>query len=292
MATLSDVERRGAFQALDGYPSLSRFIASDPDRTALVFKRFDRLAVRSLLYLQSELEDLQVQQDEYDRVDANDQSDDLSSKQCARNWQEFKKKAQMDQKQKERMELVMKIKVTMKEYREALQLESSVASLGQPSRRTLDALRHFFNPKSEKPDGFTLLGGCSSGLYEDEDDLVALRIPLQQDRLTSIVQTHFPVFFKTRPAEGQYAYVSEHNIARFVNWISTLLAAILLIGAIVTLYVITSPKWRLGLIAAFTTLFAATIGLLTSASRAEIFAATAAYAAVLVVFVSGDLGGK
>ncbi|EON62136.1 hypothetical protein W97_01355 [Coniosporium apollinis CBS 100218] len=292
MATLSDVERRGAFQALDGYPSLSRFIASDPDRTALVFKRFDRLAVRSLLYLQSELEDLQVQQDEYDRIDANDQSDDLSSKQCARNWQEFKKKAQTDQKQKERMELVMKIRVTMKEYREALQLESSVASLGQPSRRTLDALRHFFNPKSEKPDGFTLLGGYSSGLYEDEGDLVALRIPLQQDRLTSIVQTHFPVFFKTRPAEGQHAYVSEHNIARFVNWISTLLAATLLIGAIVTLYVITSPKWRLGLIAAFTTLFAAAIGLLTSASRAETFAATAAYAAVLVVFVSGDLGGK
>jgi hypothetical protein len=32
--------------------------------------------------------------------------------------------------------------------------------------------------------------------------------------------------------------------------------------------------------------------LCTNARRAEVFAATAAYAAVLVVFVSGDLGGS
>lgn len=117
MSIVPDVERRGAAQALDGYPSLSKFIASDPDRTTLVFKHFDRLAIRNLLYLQSELEDLQAQQDEFDRIDANDQSDDLSAKQCARNWGEFKRKAQTDQKQKERIELVMKIRVMMKEYR-------------------------------------------------------------------------------------------------------------------------------------------------------------------------------
>jgi hypothetical protein len=39
---------------------------------------------------------------------------------------------------------------------------------------------------------------------------------------------------------------------------------------------------------AFTAAFALSITLLTGASRPEIFAATAAYAAVLVVFVSGD----
>lgn len=46
------------------------------------------------------------------------------------------------------------------------------------------------------------------------------------------------------------------------------------------------------MIAAFTVLFAVSVGLLTNAKRVEIFAATAAYAAVLVVFVSGDLGGS
>jgi hypothetical protein len=49
-------------------------------------------------------------------------------------------------------------------------------------------------------------------------------------------------------------------------------------------------KLRLGMVAMFTAIFAAVIGLLTNARRAEIFGSTAAYAAVLVVFVSGNLG--
>jgi hypothetical protein len=48
---------------------------------------------------------------------------------------------------------------------------------------------------------------------------------------------------------------------------------------------------KLGFIALFTVLFAGAIPLVTNARRAEVFGACAAYAAVLVVFVSGDLGG-
>jgi len=51
-----------------------------------------------------------------------------------------------------------------------------------------------------------------------------------------------------------------------------------------------SWKIRLGMLALFTALFASVVGLLTNARRAEIFASTAAYAAVLVVYVSGSLG--
>ena len=44
------------------------------------------------------------------------------------------------------------------------------------------------------------------------------------------------------------------------------------------------------MVALFTALFAGVVGMLTNARRAEIFGSTAAYAAVLVVFVSGGLG--
>jgi tetraacyldisaccharide-1-P 4'-kinase len=47
---------------------------------------------------------------------------------------------------------------------------------------------------------------------------------------------------------------------------------------------------KLGWIALFTLLFAGAIPLVTNARRAEVFAACAAYAAVLVVFVSGNIG--
>ena len=49
---------------------------------------------------------------------------------------------------------------------------------------------------------------------------------------------------------------------------------------------------KLGLIAGYTVAFAMTIGLVTNARRAEIFGACAAYAAVLVVFVSGNLANE
>lgn len=60
--------------------------------------------------------------------------------------------------------------------------------------------------------------------------------------------------------------------------ISILLSAILLIGAIVCLVKVErqNTDLRVGLIVCFTSLFAAVVGLLTNARRAEIFAATAA----------------
>jgi len=58
--------------------------------------------------------------------------------------------------------------------------------------------------------------------------------------------------------------------------LSILLAAILLVGAVVALYLIQSNLKRLGLIGGFTALFALAVGVLTNAKRGEIFASTAA----------------
>lgn len=69
-----------------------------------------------------------------------------------------------------------------------------------------------------------------------------------------------------------------------------MLAAILLFGAICNLYWVVDEKKRLGLIAGYTVAFAACVGFATNAKRSEVFAGCAAYAAVLVVFVSGTLG--
>jgi hypothetical protein len=54
------------------------------------------------------------------------------------------------------------------------------------------------------------------------------------------------------------------------------LAAILLIVSIVTLYLVTNSNVRLTLICVFTVVFAGSVHLLTNAKRAELFASTAA----------------
>lgn len=71
-----------------------------------------------------------------------------------------------------------------------------------------------------------------------------------------------------------------------------MIAGVLLFGAILNLYYVTDEQKRLGLIAGYTMAFAICVGLVTKARRSEVFAACAAYAAVLVVFVSGSLGGQ
>jgi len=65
----------------------------------------------------------------------------------------------------------------------------------------------------------------------------------------------------------------------------------MLFGAIITLYIVKNPHALLGMLSGWTVLFAPCVGLLTNARQDQIFGATAAYAAVLVVFVSGNLGG-
>jgi hypothetical protein len=69
-----------------------------------------------------------------------------------------------------------------------------------------------------------------------------------------------------------------------------LLAAVLLVVSILALYYVRSPGTRLGLVLVFIVLFAVGVKITTAATRDSIFAATAAYAAVLIVFVSGNLG--
>jgi hypothetical protein len=95
---------------ITGYPSLAAFVASDRDRSTAIYKRFDRLAARNLLYLQSELAELQWKQDGFDKEDRNG---DMNSLQAARNWSHFKKRADADP---SRLELVKEIRATLKEY--------------------------------------------------------------------------------------------------------------------------------------------------------------------------------
>ena len=93
---------------------------------------------------------------------------------------------------------------------------------------------------------------------------------------------------QTNTVDDRIVHISEQKVARFVAVFSTFLAAVLLIGAIVALTFDSSQNGRIITTASFTVLFAGSVSLLTSSGRTEVFAATAAYAAVLVVFMSGN----
>ena len=97
-----------------GYPSLAAFIASDADRSTQIYRRFDRLAARNLLYLQSELAELEARQDS---LDAADFRGTLEEKAGARNWETLRAKAAVGgQREQERLDLALQIRSKLSEY--------------------------------------------------------------------------------------------------------------------------------------------------------------------------------
>ena len=101
-----------------GYSSLAIFIASDCDKRTWIYRRFDRLSARNLLYIQSELVELEAQQE---KLDAEDLRGILEDKRSARDWQILKQKASAanNVREKETLNVVRQIREKIKERSKA-----------------------------------------------------------------------------------------------------------------------------------------------------------------------------
>lgn len=127
----------------------------------------------------------------------------------------------------------------------------------------------------------------------ERDDLLSLSSRNFEDILTRWLRRRPELqrlWRRQRSLSAQVVSLSDHRINIAVVIVNVFVVAGLLFGAIFNLYFIENEKKRLGILTAYTLAFSGAIALLTEARRVEIFGAAAAYAAVLVVFVSGGLG--
>ncbi|KAL2693591.1 hypothetical protein Neosp_000151 [[Neocosmospora] mangrovei] len=136
--------------------------------------------------------------------------------------------------------------------------------------------------------------GEAKNYLDDEGDLVSLGAPIETDMLFKMLRAYWPGKEEvSRDGIHRISRFEERSITIAAALINIVIAIILLVGSITSLYFVSSPAAILGMISAFTIAFALSVGLMTNAKRAEIFAGSAAFAAVLVVFVSsGDLSGN
>lgn len=263
-----------------GFATLSALQSSDVD--VQIFRRFSNLASRNLAYLQSELVALEAEitaLDERDLRNAREKPLDwMDSDYYARCWEVMETDAHEpgDARAILRMSLVRRLRALMAEYQDALLRQSRVLDLQKPAARSRSALTGWFT--RNRP-----LVGHSYDLLDSKaakNDLVALRTPPDQDRLTSFLQYYAGYFFKTKERENTdwegITYYPDTAIHAVVSVLSVFITAALLVGAIVALTFAHSQHLKLGLIALFTTVFAAGVGLLTNARKAELYAATAA----------------
>ncbi|CAI7587269.1 unnamed protein product [Penicillium manginii] len=293
MAEALNLDGAGLGNARDGYPALAAWIGRDPDGETLVFRRFRQLSARNLLHLQSQLIQLEQEIDELDNEARR--SNDLDARQASRRWETLTKlAADPARPERERLEKVAELSTKIKEYEEALLRQSRIARLSGPSDRVLFTYRDYIEGNAWKGPylpSVPIISGRAKDMLKEADDLVALRKPPDEDILSKLLQDHWA--FQSRktidPLDRTTVYKGQY-IAQIVAGISVLSAAVLLAVAIISLYVINDATTKLGLVVAYTLVFALSMALLTSARRAEIYGAAAAYAAVLVVFISGNLG--
>ncbi|RSL68642.1 hypothetical protein CEP54_002747 [Fusarium duplospermum] len=210
-----------------GFAAVASLMASDKDQDLLIFRKFDKMSARNLLYLQCELLAIEDQLKRWDKKISRCRDIDLEE--IAETWEVMIKEAEEGRSEAvELMALIIQLRAKIKEY-------------------------HI------------------------EEDLVSLKAPVETDPLSRALRAHWPGKEETsRDGVSRISRANEGSITTTVTVFNIIVAIILLVGPITSLSFVSSRPAVLGMICSFTVAFATSVGLMTNAKRAEIFAGSAA----------------
>ncbi|KAH9869038.1 hypothetical protein J1614_008115 [Plenodomus biglobosus] len=276
-----------------GYPRQAAFQASE--HSFSIYRGFEYLHSRVILEMQDELRCLEDNLQELDESDNNPDRDRcLSSR--AFDLKQAKKDGKLCS---ERATLLSTIRDKLISYDEIMMKAREINAFQRPSRRDYRSLRRwFYNVKpisyvreaqyiKKKEDLVTLRHGREWALFDGWIEECIRKLPNWVSK---------PLFttreLREKSDDECIYYYSPSRIEKLVGLIITVIIFILLVLPVVALYELTSVGKRtstfdaVGILVVFTMLFCAAMSLLTKAKRHELFAASAAYCAVLVVFIS------
>ncbi|KAI1358376.1 hypothetical protein F5Y08DRAFT_333163 [Xylaria arbuscula] len=264
---------------LGGYLKLADMIATNPD--IAIFRKFRFLSVMNVLPLQSELQDLESQlrdiwQHEHEENDFR--------RTFRTDFRFIRQNLNEDSIQ---YEILHEIGDKLKEYR---------GDTTQPTSHDLDGLRQWITLE-----GGNFLDGveentwnipgvaeyCTprSAMNQSEDRLEKLLNGKLLNAYTAVIGRRTKEGDEDKLLGQKIRIYNEKKIARVGDAIVAIFSAALPTVAILVLYFVKSMLNRIGLVVVFTSVFAAALAIFTNAKRIEIFSATAAFAAVEVVFI-------
>ncbi|OJJ72197.1 hypothetical protein ASPBRDRAFT_207437 [Aspergillus brasiliensis CBS 101740] len=284
-----------------GYRRLADFMAWEPG--VAIFPRFQSANLFNLLGLQAEV--CQLQEELANIMRKDDQSSDLLRRAYSVNWSALQTG---DNGNSEQRLKILELRSKLAEYNSALMSQIAINQQPNPQADELEYLRDWL--KVEVSENSGLHGPGSLVWFPEQGDEPNLKDKLvvlssknvNQDKFTRFILKHagklllslpfIPVKrrnFPTRESLGNrpvfQIYSSSDDIISVGNKIATVLASLLTTIPVVVLNFISSINLRLGLIVMFTLLFSSVLAFMGNASRVEVFGASAAFAAVQVVFV-------
>ncbi|OSS47459.1 hypothetical protein B5807_07301 [Epicoccum nigrum] len=277
-----------------GYPLLAAFQSSESSFS--IYRSFDYLHSRVILDLQDELRHLEEGLSELDK---RDYAQPERRKCVTSRSHDLKAAKRKGLTCSERSTLLGTIREKLVNYDEIMIKMRELNAFQRPSKRDYRSLRTWFY--NIKP-----LGHQSEGLFvKRKEDLITLRHGREwagfdgwiEDCVRKLPKTWSRWLFTTpeqreKTDDKNILFYSPARIERLVGLIITFIIFILLVLPVVAMYKLTSVGDRnstfdaVGILVVFTLLFSAAMSLLTKAKRHELFAASAAYCAVLVVFIS------
>lgn len=288
------IEMPPLHSAQNGYDKLASVMGLFPD--VAIFRRFATMNVKNILYLQAELMHLEKQLDEAAQADT--MSGDINRREYHRAWFALSRAELLPHGNGRQWKIFLQIREVLQQYNMAILQQKAMAEMDSPGHEVLS----FMNEWMSRPSmGSVYLLERDRSVWKStpREELLALDRSRCDDLLSKWMTNSATTWFhraigrhfkKTKPAAfmDNTVYYSQRTVSRFVSIIVVSLSSILPLVSIVLLSKIHKFSTRLWIIAACTVAFSLCLGLVASPKKVEIFSAAAAFAAVQVVFISGD----
>ncbi|KAI1332967.1 hypothetical protein F5Y16DRAFT_332 [Xylariaceae sp. FL0255] len=292
-----------------GYHRLAQFMSQ---RNSVVLKRFQKLAILDLLYLQAELCHIQ---DDLEKQAFHDANEKDSRQFFDRDWWHlhYAEQLGLDGRQGQ---LVLKMRTKLREFYTAVQLYQSVASAPNTTEQQRKGLYAY--AYNQSAGGFCDFLGRDLGNHapyesvfsahnrhdllfvgqeQPDNDLVSKLLSGPALKALHHILRHFKKPLNANIESGHAErspsslyYYSDQHVQFALAIIGSVLSSTVPTASIVVLFFVKDMLARLGLVTLFTFIFSLVLCLATNAKRYEIFAATAAFASVQVVFVGTTSG--
>ncbi|CCX29964.1 Similar to hypothetical protein [Tuber melanosporum Mel28]; acc. no. XP_002837860 [Pyronema omphalodes CBS 100304] len=242
-----------------------------------IFRRFGRLSMANLLSYQDELTELEASLRVLNNPDTGARAGAAESDPA-----------------ETRRQLMRKLRGLLKDYYETLLLQEQIFTLDPPRDSDVAVLGDLAPAYPS--------GGGVVEVDQHIDDLVSLGLG-ERDSLEKLVGRYIPSLFPGRVASVEdlrQRNRSARDVAglfnpftrRVTRLVIALGTAAMMLAPMVVLSVVKEERWKLGVVAGCTMLLAVAVALGTRGRGGEIVMVISAYAAVLVVFVQGDCGGR
>ncbi|KAL4951070.1 hypothetical protein BDW69DRAFT_196737 [Aspergillus filifer] len=285
-STITTTPKRGS------YDSLASLMASDKGLS--IFRSFKRLNAKNLSYYQAEIVNAEAQLQEL--IDEDRDSNDVyrekyhASVRHLKEWEEDPPAPQWKK--------FLELRALLEKYNTALLQHAEILRLKEPHVNDREVLRAWLDERS-----YWLNGEEHDQWFgkreQNTEDLITLAGRYENvDPFTKWwIQTVIPAYharFGYRDSvpdpEMGTVYYDDEKIKRWTRFVSTIVSSVIPATSMIALYLVKNMIVRLVLIIIYNIAFSVILGFLTKARRVEVFAASTAFAAVQVAFITNFPG--